>query len=70
MMLVLLAGFGWPVLAANVITWPLAYVAARAYLGVFIQPIELTARPFVASLVLTLLVGVSRSRGRRGAPRA
>jgi putative ABC transport system permease protein len=56
MVVALLAGFGWPVLAANVIAWPLAYVAARAYLAVFIQPIELTARPFVASLVLTLLV--------------
>jgi putative ABC transport system permease protein len=56
MMLVLLAGFGWPVLAANLIAWPLAYVAARAYLGVFIQPITLTALPFVASLALTLLV--------------
>jgi len=32
------------------------YVAARAYLRVFIQPIELTALPFVASLALTLLV--------------
>ena len=56
MAFVLLAAFGWPVLAANLIAWPLAYVAARAYLGVFIQPIELTAQPFVASLVLTLLV--------------
>jgi putative ABC transport system permease protein len=63
MAVVLLAGFGWPVLAANLIAWPLAYVAARAYLGVFIQPIELTALPFLASLVLTLLIaGVAVAR--------
>jgi putative ABC transport system permease protein len=56
MAFVLLGGFGWPVVAANLIAWPLAYAAARAYLGVFIQPIALTALPFVASLALTLLV--------------
>ena len=56
MAFVLLAAFGRPVLAANLIAWPLAYVAARAYLGVFLQPIALTALPFVASLALTLLV--------------
>jgi putative ABC transport system permease protein len=56
MALLLFGAFGWPIVIANVIAWPLAYVAARAYLGVFLDPIELTALPFVGSLVATLLV--------------
>jgi putative ABC transport system permease protein len=55
-MLVLFTSFGWPVVVSNVIAWPLAYVAARAYLNAFIAPIELSAVPFVGSLLATLLV--------------
>jgi putative ABC transport system permease protein len=44
------------VVLANLIAWPLAYLAARAYLDVFISPIELTAMPFIGSLVATLIV--------------
>ena len=56
MALVLFGAFGWPVVVANLIAWPLAYFAARAYLNVFIQPIALGALPFLGSLVLTLLI--------------
>lgn len=56
MTLMLLATFGWPVLIANLIAWPLAYLAARAYLSVFIDPIELSILPFIGSLAVTLLV--------------
>ncbi len=56
MVLMLLTAFGWPVVVANLAAWPLAYMAARAYLDVFIKPIELSAVPFVACLVATLVV--------------
>ena len=41
MLLMLVTSFGWPVVLANLLAWPLAYLAARAYLDVFINPIEL-----------------------------
>ena len=63
MAFVLIGAFGWPVVVANLIGWPLAYVAARAYLNVFIQPIALGVLPFLSSLVLTLLIaGVAVAR--------
>jgi putative ABC transport system permease protein len=52
----LLRDFSKPVIIANVIAWPLGYVAAQTYLGVFIQRISLTPVPFVASLVIVLLI--------------
>jgi len=61
--LTLMGPLGWPVVVANLIGWPLAYVAARAYLNVFIQPIALGVLPFLSSLVLTLLIaGVAVAR--------
>ena len=56
MTFMLLAAFGWPVLIANLIAWPLAYVAVRAYLNVFIDPIQLSALPFMGSLVATATI--------------
>ena len=53
----LLAQFGRPVLAANVIAWPLAYLAAQQYLSVFSTRVALTATPFLASLAATAAVG-------------
>jgi putative ABC transport system permease protein len=52
----LLTTFSTPVLIGNLIVWPLAYLAARSYLEVFIDPIDLTALPFVLSFCATLLV--------------
>jgi putative ABC transport system permease protein len=52
----LLAQFARPVLVANVIAWPLAYLAARQYLSPFSQRVALTPTPFVASLVATVVV--------------
>jgi putative ABC transport system permease protein len=54
--LMLLRDFSKPVLAANLIAWPLAYFAAQPYLHVFIQRVSLTPLPFVASLVIVLLI--------------
>jgi putative ABC transport system permease protein len=52
----LLADFSKPVVIANIIAWPLAFIAMRAYLGIFVRPIGLTLAPFMQSLVLSLLV--------------
>jgi putative ABC transport system permease protein len=38
------------------IAWPLGYLAAQAYLHVFIQRISITPLPFVASLAIVLLI--------------
>jgi len=53
----LLIDFGKPVLIANVAAWPLAYLAAQAYLSTFMHRIVLTPVPFALSLALTLAVG-------------
>jgi putative ABC transport system permease protein len=52
----LLAAFSRPVIVANLIAWPFAYLAAQAYLEIFIHRVALTPLPFAASLVVTLLV--------------
>jgi putative ABC transport system permease protein len=56
MLTMLLADFSKPVLIANLIAWPLAYVLMRAYLSIFTKSAGLCFEPFVASLVLTLLI--------------
>ena len=52
----LIGQFLRPVLFANVIAIPLAFMAARTYLGLFVAPVALTPGPFVTSLAVTLLV--------------
>jgi putative ABC transport system permease protein len=52
----LLGSFSRPVLLANVAAWPFAYLAARAYLGVFVDPMPLTPWPFAAGLAVSLVV--------------
>jgi putative ABC transport system permease protein len=54
--LMLLRDFSKPVLIANLIAWPLGYLAAATYLRVFIQRIPITLLPFVASLALVLVI--------------
>jgi len=56
MVLMLLRDFSKPVLAANLIAWPLAYLAAQTYLRIFIQRISLTPLPFIVSLVIVLAI--------------
>ncbi len=56
MIVLLLKSFSGPVVLANVIAWPLAFMMARTYLNAFIYPIDLTPLPFVACLVITLAV--------------
>ncbi|HEV7691651.1 MAG TPA: ABC transporter permease [Hyphomonadaceae bacterium] len=52
----LLTDFSKPVLIGNVIAWPLAWVAANAYLASFANRIDLTVAPFLVSMGLTLLL--------------
>lgn len=52
----LLRDFSKPVLVANLIAWPLGYIAAQQYLSVFMQRIGLTPVPFVLSLGAALLI--------------
>lgn len=50
----LVRDFSKPVVIANVLAWPLAYVAAQAYLAPFVRRIDLTLAPFLLSFAITL----------------
>jgi len=56
MVAMLLASFSMPVLIANIVVWPLAYIAARKYLDAFQAPISVTPLPFLLSLAITLAI--------------
>ena len=56
MLMMLLADFSRPVVIANLIAWPVAYVLMRGYLSFFTQSTELDIGPFVASLALTVSI--------------
>ena len=56
MVAMLLTSFSLPVLGANLVVWPLAYIAARKYLDAFQAPIAVTPLPFVLSLAITLAI--------------
>lgn len=45
-----------PILIANIVAWPLAYLAMKAYLSIFAQRVELSLTPFLLSLVITLCI--------------
>ena len=53
-LMLLLENFSRPVVAANILSWPLAYFGANAYLGMFTHRSELTLLPFLVSLVIVL----------------
>jgi putative ABC transport system permease protein len=50
----LLADFSKPIIIANLLAWPLAYLAVQTYLSVFAHRIDLTPAPFLVSLFITL----------------
>lgn len=52
----LLRSFGKPIVIANLIAWPLAFIAVQAYLRVFLHRIPITPAPFLLSLGITLLI--------------
>jgi putative ABC transport system permease protein len=55
-LVMLLKDFSKPVVVANVIAWPLAYLAVEAYLSIFIHRISLSPIPFALSLAATILI--------------
>jgi putative ABC transport system permease protein len=73
MVAMLLRDFSRPVVVANLVAWPLAYVAAQAYLSVFIQRTAITLAPFAVSLGIVLMVawiavGLQALRAARANP--
>ncbi len=52
----LLRDFSKPVLLASLIAWPLAFLAARVYLNLFVTRVALTPAPFVVALAVTSAV--------------
>jgi len=60
----LLLDFSRPVLIANLFAWPFAYLAARAYLSMFLTPMRISPIVFLASLALTLLVACAAVYGQ------
>jgi putative ABC transport system permease protein len=48
-----------PVLVANLVAWPLAYLAAQTYVSLFIHPLRLTPVPFLLSCGITLLIAAA-----------
>jgi putative ABC transport system permease protein len=69
----LLIDFSKPVVAANFIAWPLAFVAMSGYLSLFAQRTTLSVVPFALALLLTVLiawiaVGAQSTRAARLSP--
>ena len=54
--LLLLADFSKPIVIANLVAWPLAYLAAQVYLASFANRIDLSPWYFLLSLVITLSI--------------
>jgi putative ABC transport system permease protein len=52
----LITDFSKPVVIANVLAWPLGYLAGQAYLSVFIQRMAFTPLPYIASLTIVVLI--------------
>jgi putative ABC transport system permease protein len=52
----LLTDFSKPVIVANLVAWPLAFIVMQVYLGVFTERTSLSIAPFIASLATTVLI--------------
>jgi len=52
----LLKDFSKPVLIANLVAWPFAFVTMTIYLNIFVTRTALSLTPFIASMLLTLLI--------------
>ncbi len=48
--------FSKPVLIANLLAWPVAFAAIRAYLAIFVDRVPLSLTPFLLSLAITMLI--------------
>jgi len=52
----LMRDFARPVVISNLIAWPLAFLAMRAYLNLFAERSALSVKPFLLSLIVSVLV--------------
>ncbi|MGC1456744.1 MAG: FtsX-like permease family protein [Steroidobacteraceae bacterium] len=52
----LLLDFSRPVVLANLVAWPFATLAARAYLNMFFTPMHLSLLVYIASLASTVII--------------
>jgi putative ABC transport system permease protein len=52
--IMLLRDFARPIVVANLVAWPLAYLAARVYLSLFTERAAISPWPFVLGLLITL----------------
>ena len=52
----LIFDFSKPILIANLLAWPLGYLAAQTYLAAFSERVPLTPAPFVLSMAITLAI--------------
>ena len=66
----LLKDFSKPVIVANLLAWPLAFIAVRSYLNIFIHRIALSPVPFALSLAITLRHRLGGGRRAGGSCRA
>ena len=60
----LLKDFSRPVVIANLVAWPLGFLAAQVYLSVFVHRVSLTVLPFVLSLAITVLIAWAAVAGQ------
>jgi putative ABC transport system permease protein len=60
----MLSDFCRPIVIANLIAWPIAFLAVQAYLSVFAHRIELSILPFALSLIVVLLIACLAVLGR------
>lgn len=52
--IMLLRDFARPIVAANLVAWPLAYLAGRVYFSLFTERSSISPWPFVLGLLITL----------------
>ena len=52
----LLTDFSKPVVMANLIAWPLAYLAVQLYLSIFVNRVAISPVPFALSFAITILI--------------
>ena len=52
----LLRDFAKPVVIANLLVWPLAFLAGRIYLNLFVERVPLTPWPFLMSLIAAVVI--------------
>jgi putative ABC transport system permease protein len=66
----LLRDFSKPVVIANIVAWPFAFVLERVYLNLFTTRVAISPWPFVVSFAITLgiaLVSVAEQARRAAA---